>query len=88
MAVTAEEAVPKSLWSARNVRGSSDTTNRAAPRATRMTKMTKANNHTRKGEISFAAIRCFCKPYRRPPGTLPAACLSDLMCVTSSPNSY
>ena len=34
--------------------------------------MTKASTHTRKGEISFAAISCFCKPYRRTRCPLPA----------------
>src|SRR2546425_8166549 len=58
--VTAQQTVPKPPLSARNVKGSSSTTQRVALRAARMTRMTKANSHTRMGAISFVAIGCFC----------------------------
>src|SRR6266446_2032697 len=57
---TTRQAVLKPL-SARNVKGSSSTIQRMALRAARMARMTKANNHTRKGERSCVAIECLCK---------------------------
>src|SRR5262245_29908086 len=60
--VTARPAMPKPLWAARNVKRSSSTTQRMAPRIVKMARMTKANHHTRKGGIVLVALECLCKP--------------------------
>jgi hypothetical protein len=62
-AVPARQTVPNPLWSMRNLKGSSSATKRMAPRAARSARMTKANNHTRMGAISFVTIGSFGKPY-------------------------